>query len=261
MSGAGSLGGTGGLSNPVTLAQGGTGQSLTAPPQTGTLEFFAGNVQVSTSSNRARIYDDMCGTFLYDNHVSGTGATFSELVPPDNGHIGTLALQTGTTSSGSANCTYGSNGVAMIIGGGNFYFETVVNIQNLGVMGGDDYKVFFGLHDGWIFTNPPNNGFFFEYFVDTSANWIINSANGGTTTSTTTSTAVATGWTRLSFFYTVSTTTAQFFINGISVGTINTNISTNGISPCWTVFKTNGTTNRVFYIDYVDLMVDLTTAR
>lgn len=255
-------GGSGGLSNPVTLAQGGTGQTLTAPAQTATLEFFNGLAQVSTASNRYRFYNDMDWTGDFDQHSSGNGAGSNNATALDSGHPGLIQLQTGTTNAGSASIARGlGSAPGIILGGGNLYYETVINIPTLAVNGGDDYKIFIGVHDGWIFTNPPNNGFFFTYFVDTSANWIINSANGGTTTSTTTTTAVATGYTRLGIFFNGGTTTATFFIGGVSVGTINTNISTNSMNLTWTIFKTNNTTNRFIFVDYVDFFYNLTTPR
>lgn len=247
---------------PLSLQQGGTGAALTAPPQTGTFEFFGGVAQASSSSNRYRYYNDMNSLAEFDTHSSGTSATVILASPIDSGHQGLFELETGSTNAGSASISLGSGSTPVILlGGGNLYWESVVNIQNLATVGVEDYTLYFGLHDGWIFTSPPNNGFYFTYLVDTSANWIINSANGGTRTTTTSATAVASGWTKLGIAYNLGTTTATFYVNGTSIGTIATNISTNPITPTWTVFKTAGTTNRVFYIDYVDLMINFTTPR
>lgn len=259
-------GGTG-VANPtansIPVAEGSSNFQFIGPPsQTGWVEWFAGVPQASTASNRYRFYDDMDDVIIYDNHVSGTAAAVSASVPIDTTHAGLIELQTGTDANGKASFGRGPSANAFTLGGGNVYWESAVNIQNLAVNGGDDYRLIVGIHDGWIFTGPPpNNGLWFEYFVDTSANWIINTANGGVATNTTTTTAITTGWVRLGIKYTLSGTTATFYINGTSVGTIATNIPTNPISAQWAVFKTNGTTNRIFYVDYVDLMINFTTPR
>lgn len=236
---------------------------LAPPPQTGTVEYFNGIAQVSTASNRYRFYDDMNSINIYDEHTSGSGAMFSSASAIDSGHAGIFEMQTGSTSGGKVSFSAGpDNAAPIILGGGNMYFETCINIQALGVMAGDDYNLLVGVHDGWIFTGPPpSNGFWFGYLVDTSVNWTINSANSGTATNVTTSSVVATGWTRLGIYYNLSTTTATFYINGTSVGTVSTHISTNPIAPTWTVFKTAGTNSSIFYVDYVDIMIDFTSGR
>jgi|GEM_PF-2956927 hypothetical protein len=259
-------GGTG-VANPtansIPVAEGSSNFQFIGPPsQIGTLEWFNGVPQASTASNRYRFYDDMSSAMEFDIHVTGTGAAAAPASPIDNAHAGLIEMQVGTTSTGNVSVSLGIGSTpAVVLGGGNLYFETCFNIQTLATTAVDDYTLYLGIHDGWVFTNPPNNGFYFTYLVNTSANWLINSANGGIRTTTTSSTAVSTGWTRLGISYNLGTTTATFFVNGVSIGTINTNISTNAIGPTWTAFKTVGTTNRIFYIDYVDLMIDFTTPR
>jgi hypothetical protein len=258
-------GGSGGLSNPVTLAEGGTGQDLTAPAQTGTLEFFGGTAFIATASNSYRFYDDMDAddNEMYDIQSTGTGAQTITVAPLDDGHAGVIACETGTTSSGGASIARngGSNIGPYLLGGGNYFFETCINIPTLAVDGGDDYIIAAGLQDGWAF-GFASNGLYFQYQVDTSANWLTVSNNGGTFTETTSSTAVATGWTRLGILYTQSTATATYYVNGTSIATHTTNIPTvNPIGAAVVIIKTNGTDSRTVYVDYFDVMIVYTTPR
>ena len=259
----------GGTNANLTASNGGVftstasaGSILPAPAtsQIGSLEWFNGVPQASTPSKRCYFYDDFFYTSsqIYSQHSNGAGVSINDIVL-DSAHPGSVEIQLGTDVNGNFSLST-NNQSQIILGGGSIYFETCLNIQNL-ASAIDDYTLALGMHDGWVFTNPPQNGFWFGYNRSTSTNWIINSANAGTTTSTTSSTAVASGWTRLGIFYNLGTTTATFYVNGTSVGTINTNISTNPIGLCFAGFKTLGITNRIFYLDYWSMFQQMTAAR
>lgn len=106
----------------------------------------------------------------------------------------------------------------------------------------------------------PNGGIYFLYDEATSPNWQIATAHGGTRTTTTTSTAVpADTWTKLTI--TLASGTVEYFVDGVSVGTINTNLPTaqTGIKAC--IIKSVGTTERIVKVDAMYLDYTFGTAR
>jgi trimeric autotransporter adhesin len=194
--------------------------------------------------------------------VSGTGAAIGG-GNIDSVHPGQWEFQTGSTNSGKVSCLAQNGGASSYEYGTNqIIYETALYIQTLAVGGGDDYILYSGLQDAWIFASGVTNGVFFQYEVDTSLNWIIGTSNAGTQTLTTTTIPVATGWTTLKIIATPATPTASFYVNGVLAGTITTNHPIGNLVP-WgmSVFKTNGTTNLLFYLDYYYVQINNATAR
>lgn len=110
----------------------------------------------------------------------------------------------------------------------DLYLETLISIPTLATAG-DDGSLTIGMSDNASFSahSTCTDGVFFV--LDRSvngANWIINTSSNGTATNTNTATAVVAGtWYRLGIYVSASTQ-AQFYVNGVSQGTIASNLPT-----------------------------------
>jgi hypothetical protein len=173
--------------------------------------------------NSTSYYDDCLNRSSWDSRNSGTAATVD--FDSTAAHPGVFRLQTGSTNAGEANCNYtaltGSNSGNFFFGGGPFIWTGYINIPVLAT-GGDDYKYYIGMHDGWQFADP-SNGTYFQYIRANSVNWQIVSNNNSTPTTTTSSTAVSTGWHKL--IMVATTSNVIYYVDGVSIGTISTNFN------------------------------------
>jgi hypothetical protein len=161
-----------------------------------------------------------------------------------------------STSASSAPTLSLGNGTTIVLGGSTVRYEMKVAIPTLSD-GTQSFIIRIGLHNATTST-APTNGVFFEYDQANSANWRIRCAQNNTYTTTTTSTAVGTGWTLLACEINAAGTSAEFFVNGVSIGTVTTNIPTTTtypVSPTLQIIKTLGTTSRVYYVDWFRLRV------
>lgn len=242
--------------NAITLA---VTNPLTASTVDGAVVGSFGDAIVSISPQTYfHLYDDCIATAPWDFRSSGTGAQ-CQLSTIDSSHPGVFLMTPGTTNSGNATLQYsgasGSQGTYLLMGGGNFTWTCYYYIGTLGTAG-NQYSLIIGMHDGNEY-NYLNNGFYFTYAQGTSANWQFSMSNGGTASSTTSSLAVTTGWHL--FQINGTTSAATFSVDGTSLGTQSTNYPTNGISPCAAeTIKSSGTSALNFYIDWFDLLIQLT---
>lgn len=140
------------------------------------------------------------------------------------GHPGTI----GTTaqSSGFRYIFYGSTSSLpgqMYLGGGVIRYNWIVNIATLST-GSVGYILAVGLGDFGT-TATPTNGVYFSY-SDTinSGNWTINAMDASTPTSTDSGVAATTGWHNLGCVINAGGTSAEFFVDSVSIGTVATNL-------------------------------------
>lgn len=273
------------LDTPVAVTSGGTGLATAA---TGDLLYGSasntysalslgalGCTMVSNGSIPVWL-NPRAGFILHDDWMSATFAgdlgwgraivgTGSNAITNDAflGHPGVLYLSTGTDSNGRAMLITLDD--CIILGDGEYQIEWLIRIEDLATVS-EDYTIRVGFGDttgsgDWTY------GVYFEYTRATSANWLIKTADNGTRTSTTTSTAVAEdAWLRLTITVNAAATLCTYYVNGASVGTINTNIpdggtGTDGIGPDIGIIKTAGNTNRNVYVDYCTIVCLLTTIR
>lgn len=191
--------------------------------------------------------------------VSGTGATIT-VQAAESGHPGIMVLQTGTTTTGRT--CFITDGTQFLLGGGPASFETLIQIPDLSD-GTDTYSLRFGFYDSA--SADATDGVYFEYDSASHANWRICAASNGSRTKTNTSVAVAPDvWIKLRLDVNADGTSAEFFIDGISVGTVATNIPTGagrqtGIGAL--LLKSAGTNNRTAWFDYIWAKIALTTSR
>lgn len=268
---------TGGLVVPI-----GTVAQRVGSPSNGTVRynsstevpevFFNGswNPTFSTGGNNfGFLFDDLWRDALTSNTwevaVNGTGASVGSVnigVNSTDRAIGVQQITPGTTAAGRA--CFGSSTVSTSFGYAYSYYETRVQIPILSTAL-QEFIVYFGWMDMQGAAGTGTDGVFFRYNRTVSTNWVMDAIQGGTLTSTATSTAVtAAQWYKLAIEVNAAGTLVTFYIDGISVGTIATNIPTGSTNQCGLghkVEKTVGTTARVAYVDWVKLFHSWTTPR
>ena len=203
----------------------------------------------------------MCGKYLGTNTLNSgiaaqVGGNYTMTAP----NPGVVAFGTGSQTNGAAGVTMGP--LAFLLGGGSVDWECCCGLQALSDAA-QEYDFRAGLGDEG--TADFTDGVYFEYDRNVSPNWLICAANNGTRTKTASSIAVSANFTRLGIDINTGATSAEFFVNGVSAGTVTTNIPTASGRPL-AIFATNivksaGTTSRYAYVDYIDIRQTLTTAR
>jgi hypothetical protein len=217
-------------------------------------------------------FEDFIGSAYSPSNVSrgiwtpsaaGTAAVASEKIGTAL-RPGILELTTGTTTTGSAAIITGYNSLQHILfGEGVYTIEADLYITNLSTVT-EAYTLRFGFGDSN--SGDEVDGAYFEYTnVGSTPNWYKCAASNSTRTKTDTAiAAVAGAWTRLKVVVNAAGTSVEYFINGVSVGVLTTNIPT-GVnretSEVYSVVKSAGTTPRLFNIDWAWLHIDLTTSR
>lgn len=131
----------------------------------------------------------------------------------------------------------------IIVGAGSTVVTWKVNLATLS----DNTNTYrfqcgLGFKAGLPNSNDLDDGIFFEYTdAVNSGNWQIRTVQGGVSTTTNTSTAVSTGYKDLTVLVDANATLCTFYVDGVSIGTISTNIPTNPITPFFEADVTAGT--------------------
>ncbi|WP_407522654.1 hypothetical protein PDL71_15410 [Lacibacter sp. MH-610] len=199
---------------------------------------------------------------------SGASAATSAQTTDATNRVGLVRTTTGTTATGRSYVNTAS--AAIRLGGGWWKYETMVNVTTLST-GTERYQLLFGFFDTYTAANQVDGVYFLydEGGVSTSsaasANWQIVTASNSARTFTTTSTAVsAATWVRLTVIVNADATSAQFFVNGTSVGVHSTNIPSGTgreLGFGWGMIKSVGTTARTLDVDYLSTQLIFTTTR
>ena len=196
----------------------------------------------------------------WQTNIVGTGAQIGVgNTACDASHWGTCTLNTGSTATGSSGIGVAGNSITL--GPGNdAIFETLINISALSTAV-QEFSVSAGFSDTSGQVAPVFQGVCFQYIRTTSLNWIMFSKAAGSTTSTPTATAVATGWTKLRIQK--IGTNYQFFVNGVSVGTLSTTLpgGASFVNCVVGLYSSVGTSAKVISIDYMKFSGQLGTAR
>lgn len=153
------------------------------------------------------------------------------------------------------------NHPTMILGGGAITLNWVVNINTLS-NGTNRYTFSLGMGDT-INLADQVNGIYLQYSDNiNSGNWNIVTANASTRTTTTTSTAVTTGWHNISVTVNAAGTSIGYLVDGVSLGTITTNIPTAAIAPYLNAVRVAGTVAaNSLWVDLFYMTQTLTVAR
>lgn len=195
--------------------------------------------------------EDFCGTDdsneWYLQVVSGAGAqviTRGDIT----GMQGALQPATGTTATGRA-CQW--SGARMKPTLGDLDFDLGIQVPTLSD-GTDRFTVYVGFGDS-SGAGDMSNGVYFRYSDNlSSGNWERCTASGATRTQQDTGIAVTTSNTHLGVRINAGGTSVEFLIDGVSAGTITTNIPTASqpFGQLVKIEKALGTASRVVNLDY-----------
>lgn len=254
----------------------GSSPVATSPTDTLTLTSSDGSLSITGNSgtdtinitNTGVIDSTMMVVWNDDFDASSPGGTTnfgtantSISAPLDTGSIGVtkISTTTGTTSVG-----YIYKDVHYSFGGASYSLEFRCQLNVLS-NGTDTYILRLGFDDRLDLT-AVSNGIWFEYTDGVnSGKYTINAANGGVKTTTNTNiTAVNGSWVKFKIVVAADGSSANFYIDGVLVGNISTNMPTGAAQKTALIFliaKSAGTTARFFYMDYCNLHAVFTTPR
>lgn len=179
---------------------------------------------------------------------SSAGGGFTYATPTlVAGHPGVIRIDSGASSGGSSSARPSSSMCFLA----NFTeWEAIVAPRFLAASG---TVLRLGISNLTTGTAEPASGVFFEYLQGTSANWRLRSGAASTYTTVTSSTAVVFN-SYLKFRITFNGTTVTFLLNGVSLGTITTNIPSVVMHPFFFVTQASASA-------FTSLDVDLVTMR
>lgn len=193
-------------------------------------------------------------------YAGGNGGTIGGQLRA--GALGSMRMLTDTTTAFSF---YSALGTSML----RFSLQAArigIRVQIAALQTAADHVA---LRFGFLDTTAaaPVDGAYFEYDTSASANWRICTADASARTQVATAIAVSTaGWYQLEVAVNAAGTAAEFFINGVLVGTITTNIPTaslNSTTYGFHVVRLAGTPSAAygFYVDSLGLDLDIAPSR
>ena len=231
---------------------------------------IAENAPVPTSSGGAsfdpsttyEFYDDFDSNstavsqckHVWGTNNNGTGNSTAVLHAAANNyenHPGVVRMQTGTTTSGRASLYYMSEGLNLN-GGPTHVMQWLCYIHDL-ADATNNYEITIGFGD---LPGAPNqtDGCYFHYNGNGAANWLAVTASSNSRTETDTGVAVvADDWIRLILTIDGTNGDATYSINGTTVvSDQSTNFPAVDRATGYLagIYKTAGTTNRLFDVDY-----------
>ena len=167
--------------------------------------------------------DRTIGTHGWATALSGTGTAVNvHTALETNLNPGIYRIETGTTTTGRASMQLGPSSQAAGFVNGPIVVEGLVRVEDLSD-GTETYKVWWGLGDvNGGGAGDMTDGVYFSYSsTDIAGDWQGNAAGTGTRSTLDTNTAVAADtWYRLRIEINDDCSSAEFFINGTSKGTI-----------------------------------------
>lgn len=209
---------------------------------------------------------------IVDDFISGTTSGQSDWVVTSTGAAagvtqvttlfgrqGVHQLSTGTTNTGRTALNKGGN--ILLFDNGLVVTEMSVRFEDLSLLA-DRYTFYAGFGDN-VAAGDHLDGVYFEYNEGTNGNfWAIKTSNNATRTTTVTSSPiVADTWYKLRIEIAPSGTRADFFVNGVNIGNITTNIPTGtgrNTGHLVKMEKSAGSTARLAYIDYITFKAYIT---
>lgn len=196
---------------------------------------------------------------------SSSGGTGTIAVGSDGvvaGHPGVMVFSVSSGSSNATNFLYAS-GPCVILGGGVITFNYVMKLVQLSSASNRTISAF-GLSSNNAYDFTPNNGVFFKYVDNVnSGRWQICTAAASSTTATDSGIAADTNWHRYTAVINAGATSIQYYIDGVSVGTVTTNIPTAAITPYMNFINTGTYTSgtQKMYADLFEIDQVFTTPR
>jgi|GEM_PF-2048779 hypothetical protein len=256
------IGSTAGSPVGATITAG-AGTTITSASNAITVTAFNPNAVVAIRDDFIGIVDPSTTTLTSGliwnlSPASAWGA----IAATENGHPGIIRSSSATNTASfflnlsPVNTTQGT----FILGGGVLTLNWVFKIVNLST-GTNRYTIRIGMGD----TNGADqvNGCYFEYSDNiNSGNWNIKTASASTRTTTSSSTAVTTGWHNAQISINAAASSVTFTMDGVSLGSIATNIPTTAILCMFDeTYSAGSIATGTFIIDLFYLTQVLTTPR
>ena len=188
---------------------------------------------------------------------SSSNGGSNSIISSESGHPGLVRLTTGSSaSSGYSNLYLGTN--CILLGSGILAIESLIRVPTLSTSA-ERFVIRIGLGDA--LTGNFTYGCWFEYSELDSANWRMCCANSSVTKTTSSTVVAENTWVKLKIEINAAGTSAEFFINGTSIGSVSTNLPSSICSPRLNITKSVGTTARLLDVDYYQLQYNFTTSR
>lgn len=190
--------------------------------------------------------------------ISGGGSTIAQTASPVAGHPGIAVVTGGNAAARYSELSLGTT--SMLLGGGPITIEANIRLAALSTVT-NRYVFRFGF--GNVTGDVPTQGLFFEYAEGTSGDvWRIRAINGAGDSTTATVTAIAaTTWYRLKIVVNAAGSSAEFFVNDVSIGTLALNLPTGALAPRMHLRQITAPATRSFDVDYFSLKQAFTSAR
>ena len=184
--------------------------------------------------------------------IGGASAISMDTTNIDTNHVGIVNITAGNAANRTAILSLAQN---HIVGGGIIVIECLFKVNTLT---NAVYRIGFGdTYTGADF----NDGIYVEYNSATSPNWLIKTASAGVRTSTTSAVAASVNsWHKLLITINAAASSISYSMDGVSLGTITTNIPTTAIGGILNATSLSGTTSTMF-IDYYKIQQRFNTPR
>jgi hypothetical protein len=230
------------------------------------------SISTPLANSALSLFDDFISTIsnVYGNigfnTVTGGTASFTLCSSGvSNAHPGTVVFSVGAAYSTAglflAQGTYAPY-LPFILGGGILSVNFVMKLNQLS-SGTNRFDVQLGMSDTFNL-NDPANGVYFRYTDNVnSGKWQICTAAGSTLTATNTTVVADTNYHNFGFIINAAASSISYTIDGVSVGTVTTNIPTNPITASVVLVNTGTYTsgNQSIDVDLFYMTLALTTAR
>lgn len=195
--------------------------------------------------------------------VGAGSISFAPVAAVDSEHAGIIsssAMDNSTNPDINLFMGLGSAGAvipSLLTGGGEIVLEHIFRITTLST-GTNRYVYRVGLGD--TRAADQQNGVYIEYTDNVSAGaWNLKTANGGARTSTNSSVPADTDWHTLKIIINEVGSQATYYLDGVLMGTVNTNMPTGPVTPFVNVINTAGAVSAgVFLHDAVFLTIQTT---
>lgn len=147
------------------------------------------------------------------------------------------------------------------LGASSFSVNWIFNIATLS-NSTNRYNLNFGMGDT-ITAAAQANGVWFGYSDNVnSGNWTFNTSSASTATNSNSSVTVTTGWHNAQIFINSTGTSVSYVMDGVTLGTITTNIPSTAISALHVLQWVSGTiAAATISIDFFEMIQTLTTPR
>lgn len=202
--------------------------------------------------------------------LNGSGGSTINTAASTAGNVVGLVESSTGSSSASGKTAVVTASSAVQLGGGSWIYELGINAIPTLSNSTERYQLLVGFFDNQSGVNQTDAVYFLydEGGVSSgsaaSANWQMVTASNSTRSFTTSGTAVSTGVNTLQIVINSAGTSVTFYIGGVTVGTITTNIPTGAGRETgfgWQLIKSIGTAARTTAIDYISVQCDYTAAK